>query len=372
MAGLPRYINLDAKPRDPGMRAAILSGYTVPSFFRGDVLREHCAADLPKRWILFGASGSGSRHHIDPLNTSAWNALLRGSKRWVLYPPGIGIPPGLEREVDTLAEPHDYFAQDHPFARDMGHWGVTAPWQASRTPPLTYFQRVLHREETQTPRALHCMQRVGDVMFVPSGWWHAVLNTEHTVAITENFALGAHAQQVLGELDRRAQVVNEEPTAPGECAGQLRKSQSGVLSSVEPVLYSKALAGQLISAPQPLQLLLFDGCGGLPQTNARDALHRSTAACARAMSPRVLVVRIDCNATDVRGVFGVATPTPPTLRGATLRGTLFKFSPPQEPISLNGLEAWASSILAGNEKPYLTSADRQSLLRMMRGASAEL
>jgi hypothetical protein len=52
-----------------------------------------------KRWIIVGGARSGSAWHVDPNGCSAWNAVLRGRKRWLFFPPTV-TPPGVRRSAD--------------------------------------------------------------------------------------------------------------------------------------------------------------------------------------------------------------------------------------------------------------------------------
>lgn len=40
-------------------------------------------------------------------------------------------------------------------------------------------------------------QEAGDLVFVPSGWWHVVLNVTDTVALTQNFVTENNLKTVL-------------------------------------------------------------------------------------------------------------------------------------------------------------------------------
>jgi hypothetical protein len=59
------------------------------------------AGDRPDyRWLIMGPARSGSSFHKDPNSTSAWNACIRGRKKWVLLPPHV-TPPGVHPSDGT-------------------------------------------------------------------------------------------------------------------------------------------------------------------------------------------------------------------------------------------------------------------------------
>ena len=84
--------------------------------------------------FILGGPGSGSPWHF---HQSAWNALLRGRKRWRLLPP------------------------DAPAMASNPIWTAEAP----------------------NPREMRCIQRAGDVIYVPAGYAHSVTNTEAVVGL---------------------------------------------------------------------------------------------------------------------------------------------------------------------------------------------
>jgi hypothetical protein len=72
---------------------ALANDFTVPEYFSEDLFRVMGDARPDFRWIIIGPKLSGSSFHKDPNCTSAWNAVVSGRKKWIMFPPNI-TPPG--------------------------------------------------------------------------------------------------------------------------------------------------------------------------------------------------------------------------------------------------------------------------------------
>eukprot|EP00924_Labyrinthula_sp_SR-Ha-C_P004045 snap_masked-scaffold_3-processed-gene-12.18-mRNA-1 protein AED:0.01 eAED:0.01 QI:0/-1/0/1/-1/1/1/0/422 len=150
---------------DDNVTKNMLKEYSVPHLFREDLFQYVGEEKRPPyRWVLFGPERSGSTLHIDPLGTSAWNSLLSGEKLWVLFPPKYQ-----KREVNGRHE------------KIKGEDDEAIDYFANLLP------RILTKSEEKRKDCIMFVQKAGETVFVPFGWWHAVLNLSHTVAVTQNF-----------------------------------------------------------------------------------------------------------------------------------------------------------------------------------------
>lgn len=144
--------------------------YSIPSCFGEDLFAVLGPSRPDDKWLIVGPTRSGSTYHKDPNGTSAWNAVLRGSKYWIMFPSST-TPPGVYVSAD----------------------------QSEVISPLSIAEWLLgfHAEARKTPGCIEGVCYEGEVLHVPSGWWHLVVNLDASIAITQNFVPRSHLASVL-------------------------------------------------------------------------------------------------------------------------------------------------------------------------------
>jgi hypothetical protein len=155
--------------------------YWPPGCFGSDLFTA-LGQDRPdNRWLIIGPERSGSTFHKDPNATSAWNAVLRGSKYWLMFPPSV-TPPGV-------------------FVSSDG---------GEVTSPLSIAEYLLgfHAIARGTPGCKEAICGEGEVMHVPSGWWHLVVNLDSAIAITQNFVAEQGVRRALKFLSEKKDQVS--------------------------------------------------------------------------------------------------------------------------------------------------------------------
>ncbi|KAL1922009.1 uncharacterized protein VTP21DRAFT_10651 [Calcarisporiella thermophila] len=165
----------------------MIEEYEVPKYFREDYFEWLQGDERPPfRWIIVGPARSGASWHVDPSGTSAWNTLLSGYKRWALYPPHV-VPPGVR--VTTCKRGGDENASGDEEDEHSFDSPTSLMWYLEVYPTLP-----------PEMRPMEVLQRPGETIFVPSGWWHMVLNIEDTVAVTQNFVSVGNLENVCQAL----------------------------------------------------------------------------------------------------------------------------------------------------------------------------
>ncbi|CAM9928122.1 unnamed protein product [Hapterophycus canaliculatus] len=188
--------------RDDG--SSVGDSFTTPPCFSHDAASavcDHKLRPLPPKWLLVGAVRSGTPIHDHP-TTVAWNALLVGCKLWCCFPPDVNesaLLLNLDAGGDEDGGEFDLSAVEWFCRASAGHGGKEGGRQ------LDDSARII-------------VQRPGEVVFLPVGWFHVVLNVETSTALSMSLTLRRDLQSVLPlfrEEEREFALWGQPEDRPG-------------------------------------------------------------------------------------------------------------------------------------------------------------
>lgn len=192
------------------------SSFSTPACFSNDAMGCINGTEyrpLPPAWLLVGVTRSGTPIHNHPL-TVAWNALLVGCKLWCCLPPDVDESLLLLNLDDESDDDFDLAAVD--WFQQCG--------------PLPNKAKII-------------VQRPGEVVFLPPGWFHVVLNVDTSTAISVSLTLRRDLEEAIPLL------MKEDKDFAAFWVERLLKEN----------LYEHIVNGMDLEELNESQELLFDG-----------------------------------------------------------------------------------------------------------------
>ncbi|XP_063418374.1 uncharacterized protein LOC134701162 [Mytilus trossulus] len=139
--------------------------------------------------MLWGSQFSRSSLHMDPYNWTATNAVLYGQKSWMLFPPGqdelLYIYPNRKCHF-----PLDCVRYDSPI--------VAFVPDSTKYP---HFDKAQYLEVTVT---------AGEMLIIPTGWYHQAFNEEETLAISSQIMNRNNYLAVLEEIIKGGNISRKK------------------------------------------------------------------------------------------------------------------------------------------------------------------
>jgi hypothetical protein len=151
--------------------------FRVPGMFRYWDNVENDKTGVTRHYLSLGPSQTGLPFHT---HGSTWLGLVYGMKRWFIYPPGASPPPLVERTHNPLRTILNWYLEIYPKLTNLDY------------PPIHGNLPVEQGIDFEGYRPLECVQRAGDIMFVPAGWTHGTMNIGDTVGIGGQSSWGLH------------------------------------------------------------------------------------------------------------------------------------------------------------------------------------
>lgn len=117
-----------------------------------------------------------------------WLAVVFGAKSWYVYPPGFGVPHHVSKAFSSL--------------QSVKHWqtNIFTQYLQHLPKPMLFNRSTLRMTKnplaTSDVQPLYCLQRAGEIVYLPDLWSHLTVNEGETIAYGGQIALFPEARYI--------------------------------------------------------------------------------------------------------------------------------------------------------------------------------